>query len=230
MNNKNDNSAKISRRRMLTSSLTAGGGLLGLLAAPKGLAQTAAAMCGITPAQIEGPFYPVKPQPDTDWDLTQVNGKIGTPLGQIIFIVGKVQDENCNPIEGALVEIWQACASGKYNHPNDPNTAALDPNFQYWGKAVTDKQGQYKFKTVVPGAYPADVGWIRPPHVHYKVHKLGFHELTTQMYFAGNKFNAQDKILLNIPANERQKVIVNFKIAPGQIPLGEFNLNLKRVR
>src|SRR2546430_3692171 len=54
-----------------------------------------------------------------------------------------------------LVEIWQASASGRYTHPDDRNNAApLDPNFQGWGKAVTDQEGHYLFKTILPGQYP----------------------------------------------------------------------------
>ena len=106
-----------------------------------------------------------------------------------------------------LVEIWQACVSGKYNHPNDPNKAPLDKNFQYWGRSTTDKQGIYFFKTILPGAYPADTNWIRPPHVHYKVHKWGFRELTTQLYFAGNQYNQFDRILNQISKGDQAKVI-----------------------
>ena len=199
-----------SRRSFFNMSVLAAGAMAGSSA----IAQTFQAVCGLTPPQTEGPFYPVKDQPDEDNDLTQVNGHTQKALGKLVFIIGQVTDQNCAPLPNALVEIWQACASGRYNHPNDTNPAPLDPNFQYWGKCVTDAQGHYRFKTILPGAYPADTNWMRPPHIHFKVHKLGFHELTTQMYFAGNKFNAADKILQALSPPEQAKVVVPLEPPP----------------
>lgn len=223
---------KSSRRHFLQwSSIAAVGGLV----ASKTQAAPAPACVGATPAQTEGPFYPVTHQPDEDVDLTLVRGHQQAAQGQVVFIHGVVAD-NCQPIAGAMVEIWQACHSGKYNHPNDPNTAALDPNFQYWGRAVTDAQGRYTFKTIIPGAYPAGAGWVRPPHVHFKVTKLGYKDLTTQMYFAGQALNARDQILLSLKPEDRRKVVVNFEKAPSTAPYsagslrGFFPIALERVR
>jgi protocatechuate 3,4-dioxygenase beta subunit len=187
---------------------------IGLTGAAIAAADTAlgAAMClRPTPKQTEGPFYPVDDQVDKDADLTFVKGGSQRAEGEVIYVGGIVTDQNCLPIEGALVEIWQACKSGKYNHKNDPNTAPLDPNFQYWGQAVTDKNGQYLFKTIIPGAYPADVDWMRPPHIHFKVHKRGYRELTSQMYFAGNEHNDKDLILQALSKEDQAKVIVDLQ-------------------
>jgi protocatechuate 3,4-dioxygenase beta subunit len=178
----------------------------------------AAALCGRTPPQTEGPFYPVKPQDDKDWDLTQVKGRTQRAEGEEIVVMGRVTGLDCQPVAGTLVEIWQACASGKYNHPNDPNSAPLDPNFQYWGKSITDDQGYYFFKTILPGAYPADTQWIRPPHIHYKVHKWGFNELTTQLYFAGNQYNSGDRILNRIPRVEQDRVVRPIELREIDLP------------
>lgn len=191
------------RRQALKLALGAGG-----LALASPVSRVVAAVCGKTPAQVEGPFYPVKRQPDEDTDLTRVAGRGGGASGQLIYIGGEVTDLDCRPVQGAIVEIWQACATGRYNHPGDTNPAALDPNFQYWGRAVTNNDGRYEFKTILPGAYPAGDGWIRPPHIHYKVHKRGYMELTTQMYFEGNQYNATDLILQRLPRDEQRKVIV----------------------
>jgi protocatechuate 3,4-dioxygenase beta subunit len=190
------------RRKMLKISL-------GALAGAPLLAGTAAEACApATPAQTEGPFYPVSRQADRDWDLTSVAGRSGAPLGEKIYIAGQVVDQNCEPVAGALVEIWQAAASGRYNHPGDTSGLALDPNFQYWGRVLTDDQGQYLFRTIIPGDYPASPTWRRPPHIHYKVQKRGFRELTTQMYFAGHALNTGDFILQALPAGEKDRVLV----------------------
>jgi protocatechuate 3,4-dioxygenase beta subunit len=138
------------------------------------------------------------------------------------------------PVPNALVEIWQACATGKYNHPGDPNPAKLDPNFQYWGKAITDANGKYDFKTIIPGHYPASANWERPPHIHYKVHALGFHELTTQLYFAGHPLNDRDLILQDLKPAERELVLMEtIDAGPGFEPgakKGVFDLSLRRVQ
>ena len=170
-------------------------------------AARAAELCLPTPAQTEGPFYPAKDQVDKDWDLTQVQGRRHAAEGEFLWITGQVLDQHCQAVEGALVEIWQACSSGKYNHPRDPNPTELDPHFQYWGRALTDAQGNYIFKTIKPGSYPAAPGWIRPPHIHYKVTKLGYHELTTQLYFADDALNDTDRILQSLPKAAQEQVI-----------------------
>ncbi len=189
-----------------------------------------ACLPGHTPAQTSGPFYPVVPQLDTDADLVIVNGKTKIADGEIVIVEGTVTDQNCIAVEGALVEIWQACQSGRYNHPSDPNTAPLDPNFQYWGKAVTDKNGLYRFRTIIPGAYPADTNWIRPPHIHFKVARLGYNELITQMYFAGDKYNSADKILQQLKKNDQEKVIVSFATV-AEVPhkVGQFNIQIAKI-
>jgi protocatechuate 3,4-dioxygenase beta subunit len=192
----------------LGASLTAAGLL------PKIAEAQTSPVCRPTAPQTEGPFYPIDRQIDEDADLTYVRGSRGKAQGQVVYLHGTVVGNDCQPVAGALVEIWQACVSGRYNHPSDPNTAPLDPNFQYWGKAVTSAQGQYLFKTIIPGAYPAAPGWNRPPHLHVKVSRLGYHELTSQMYFAGHALNGQDRILMSLPPQDRAGVIVAFAPAP----------------
>lgn len=192
-------------------------GAMGVAAAAVGLAvsrRANASVCLPTPAQTEGPFYPLKHQLDEDSDLTWVETRSQRAKGQVAYVQGQVTDDACQPVERALVEIWQACSTGRYDHASDDNPAALDPNFQYWGRSITDAQGRYAFKTIVPGAYPAAPGWIRPPHIHFTVNKRGFVQLTTQMYFAGNRYNAADKILQSLPP-EAQRQVVIAATAPG---------------
>jgi protocatechuate 3,4-dioxygenase beta subunit len=190
----------------------------------------AAELClGPTPQQTEGPFYPIKDQADKDWDLVAVKGRKHEAQGEIIFIQGQVLDVDCQPVAGVLVEIWQACTSGKYNHPNDPNPAPLDPNFQYWGRAVTDAEGRYMFRTIKPGAYQADETWWRPPHVHYKAHKRSYTELTTQLYFEGEAYNNADKILQKLPRAEQEKVIRPITVSSNGEKVVTFDLTIEKV-
>ncbi len=184
----------------------------------------------ITPPQTEGPFYPVSDQADEDTDLVIVNGSKQRAYGEVVLVEGTLTNQTGGVVANALVEIWQACSSGRYNHPSDTNTAPLDPNFQYWGKAVTNEKGFYSFRTIIPGSYPADVGWDRPPHIHFKISKLGYNELITQMYFEGEVLNAKDLILKKLSEEDQQKVIVKFKKAPDKdYAVGLFNIQIEKV-
>jgi len=168
----------------------------------------AAESCFLTPAQGEGPFYP---NVDKEWDLT-ANSTRQMPKGELIYLTGQLKDQNCNLVQDALVEIWQADDSGRYNHVNDPrNDKPIDKHFNYWGRCYTDEEGRFVFKSVIPGAYPASGTWWRPPHIHVKVHKRGYLELTSQLYFKGNSLNKDDLILKNLNQSEQDSVIVDYK-------------------
>lgn len=197
------------RRDALKAAGMAGVG--GLLAAFASSSLGAALAGGKTPPQAEGPFYPVKDQLDKDADMTMVRGRSEAALGQRVFLSGQVVDvDSGKEISGAMVEFWQACESGKYNHPRDPNTAPLDPNFQYWSQVRTDGKGTFTLKTIRPGAYPAGDGWVRPPHIHVKVHKPGYPSLTTQIYFAGDPLNDKDHILQGLTSEQQNLVVIDF--------------------
>ena len=183
-----------------------------------------------TPRQTQGPFYPVQDQPDKDLDLTRLEGAAASAMGTVVLLDGAVRTLDGAPIAGALVEIWQACASGRYNHPRDRNPALLDPNFQYWGRVTTDATGRYGFKTIKPGAYPNDPDWVRPPHIHFRVVAPGFPALTTQMYFEGEDLNLRDRILLDLTPAERKLVTRVFEPVRGQAGdlAGRFDIILGR--
>ena len=218
----------INNRRDFLKKLFAGAGTA-LVAAP--MTKAFAESCGIlTPRQTQGPFYPVTPISNNQ-DLTRVEGRSARAKGEVVIISGVIQDKNCKPIKNATVEIWQACASGRYNHPSDPNTAPLDPNFKYSGEAITDADGKYSFRTIIPGAYPAADNWIRPPHVHFKISALGHPGLITQMYFEGDALNSRDEILQALSPSEQDSVIVKFgtpnALDEDRARAGTFNIVLK---
>lgn len=214
--------------------LKMGSGALGVAVLANPISKAIANACGLTPPQTAGPFYPGNSQFAVENDLTQVPGQTQRAEGQVIYVKGQVVDQNCVPIVGANVEIWQACHSGKYNNPKDTNPAKLDPYFRYWAETYTSETGEYWFKTIIPGAYPADDTWKRPPHLHFKITKLGFRELVTQMYFQGNPLNESDLILHQLSPAERSTVIVDF-IPTGVFGdlnalVGKFDIALRSVR
>jgi protocatechuate 3,4-dioxygenase beta subunit len=248
-----------------------GAGTVGTLAATQTLAQ----VCKLNSAeQPLGPFFPRPGTPEmsviedtnpqtpiylaNDSDLTVVKGVSGQAQGQIVYVRGQVTNADCKPLANATVIIWQASESGRYNHLGDsanhdfvhPETGEviarkLDSSFQYWGKALTDQNGEYQFKTIVPGFYPADLeaGWYRPPHIHFMVSATGYPQLVTQMYFAGKKLasnawiqelNKKDYLLQTntISDDQRKKLVVEFDDDPtGLITdglVGRFDIALTR--
>ena len=182
---------EMSRRRFLELSSTFGGlvmlGDLNMLFAQSELARTE--------DQVLGPFYPITRTLERDADLTHLRGRRASAKGQIIHLMGRVVNPQGKPLPGIKLEIWQANMHGRYVHVNDTNPAPLDPNFQGYGVQVSDAKGQFRFKTIKPGAYPTGIGdWSRPPHIHFSV--TGRHEaLVTQMYFPGEALNAHDRLL-----------------------------------
>lgn len=145
-----------------------------------------------TPSQQEGPYYTVEKPDDRDNDLVAFAGAAGSPEGQELYLSGIVYDANGLPIEGITIEIWQTDANGAYLHPNDPATASRDPDFQFYGEAVTGADGVYSFRTILPGLYEP-----RPRHIHVKVKLDGQELLTTQFYFAGEiDLQGDDKAML----------------------------------
>ncbi|MEJ2180679.1 MAG: protocatechuate 3,4-dioxygenase [Gammaproteobacteria bacterium] len=181
-----------------------------------------------TPRQTEGPFYPVHEQEDKDADLTLIQGNEEPALGEIIHVRGRVLDMNGDAIKNAFIEIWQANAKGRYRHYKDPNKAAIDPNFQGWGEIYTDADGMYRFKTIMPGAYPAGPGWTRPPHIHFKVTKQQYYPLITQMYFPGLDLNKTDRILQNLSEADQDMVISRRQLTDDEEPVFIFDIVLRR--
>ena len=134
-----------------------------------------------TPPQGEGPYYPVNKLDDRDNDLTILEGADGSPVGEVIEFAGKVYDAAGMPLPGVVVEIWQTDSGGVYLHPGDPGTNQRDVNFQFYGESVTEPDGSYSFRTILPGHYEP-----RPRHIHVKVKFDGQELLTTQFYFQGD--------------------------------------------
>ncbi|MCR9118962.1 MAG: protocatechuate 3,4-dioxygenase [bacterium] len=164
----------------------------------------------VTPSQTSGPFYPVpgiEKQKFNDTDLTKKLGDDEVGKGEIIRLDGVIRDTAGKPLNDAVVEIWQACTSGKYNHPRDNNTAELDENFQFWGRMITDESGAYSFLTIKPGKYPG-----RTPHIHMFVAAPKQPRLVTQMYFAENeKENARDGIYRSLSPAGKKALTVGFE-------------------
>jgi protocatechuate 3,4-dioxygenase alpha subunit len=121
-----------------------------------------------TPSQTVGPFYSL--------GLTQKTTNLlvsETTQGEKIRIEGCVFDGDGKPVPDAMVEIWQANAYGRYNHPDDKQEKPLDPSFLGWGRSGTDKTGAFSFETVKPGSVPGHDESVQAPHIDVTVFARG---------------------------------------------------------
>jgi len=178
--------------------------MVGALTAPL-LGAQAAAQTKLKPTGQEtlGPFYPVRAPTSHDTDLTHYPGhKGGRALGQVIQLTGRVLDTSGRPLPKAEVKVWQANAAGRYTNPVDSNPAPLDPNFLGVVSFGVDSNGNYRLRTVKPGAYPEPSGTMRTPHVHFDVINADY-RLITQMYFPGEALNGKDILLSTLAARRR---------------------------
>lgn len=153
-------------------------------------------------SEVTGPVFRPDELGPLDNDLILNYAQSGEPVGERIIVHGRVLDETGRGVPGALVEVWQANAGGRYRHKNDTYLAPIDPNFGGCGRMITDADGAYAFRTVKPGAYPFrnQVNSWRPAHIHYSISGHGFAQrLITQMYFEGDPLIPHDQIIATIP-------------------------------
>ena len=140
-----------------------------------------------TPKSTEGPFYPDSMPLDTDNDLLILNDGLTPAVGEVTHLGGVVLDSKSQPVRNALVEIWQVDNQGIYLHSKARGQDKRDPNFQSYGRFLTDSKGRYYFRTIKPPSYPG-----RTPHIHYAVSHKNKRVLTTQLYIEGEKQNSKD--------------------------------------
>ncbi len=136
------------------------------------LAPTPACHDGDEPTvkQTEGPFF--KPRSPQRADLREP-GTSGQPLE----LTGYVLTRRCQPVAGALVDLWHADDRGEYDNKG----------FRYRGHQFTDGSGTFRFLTIQPAVYTG-----RTRHYHVKVQPRGGRVLTTQPYFSDEPRKARD--------------------------------------
>ena len=155
-----------------------------------------------TPQMTEGPFYPDKLPLDTDNDLLVINDSITPSVGEITHLSGRVLTAEGNPINNAFVEIWQVDNTGAYLHKDSNGAKDRDTNFQGYGRFLTNRKGEYYFRTIKPVAYPG-----RVPHIHFAVSINGQRILTTQMLTRGLAENEKDGLFRRIRDKEQRLAI-----------------------
>lgn len=139
-------------------------------------------VCTPSPDNITGPYY--RQNAPFRTDLTEP-GMAGTR----ITVSGRVLDPACQPIAGALIDVWQADDDGGYDNDGVDDPPASD--YVLRGRMAADGDGAYSFRTIIPGHY-LNGAEFRPAHLHVTVSAPGFFSLTTQLYFEGDPYNAAD--------------------------------------
>ena len=166
-----------------------------------------------TLTEITGPFKLERKLQTGMNDLSRIGEAAPRAMGQLIWVTGRLLDEDGMPVRGSVLEVWQANAAGRYAHKADGrNPAPHDPNFLGAGRCLTDHEGRYAFLSVKPGAYPVPnhpARWWRPPHIHFSIFGEGFmSRLVTQMYFPGEPLNAIDLLLNAVPDEKGRERLV----------------------
>jgi protocatechuate 3,4-dioxygenase beta subunit len=159
--------SRYTRREFLTAAAAVA------LAAVSDAEAQAAKTCGAaTPSQTEGPYY----KPNTPMRASLLEpGMPGTKL----VIEGSVLTTGCKPVPRAMLDFWQADATGRYDNAG----------YRLRGHQLTDESGRYRLETIVPAEYPG-----RTRHIHVKIQAPGQPALTTQLYFPDGAENRRDSI------------------------------------
>jgi protocatechuate 3,4-dioxygenase beta subunit len=140
-----------------------------------------------TPARFFVADISIPDKFNTTNNLAKKVGSFFRAYGEIIFIKGTISDSFGVPIEGAIVEIWQANAAGKYHTLLDQDSEFVDQYFNMSGRAISDNLGNYDFITIMPGA---NLG--RAPHINFNIYHPRFGKIETEMYFEDHPYNSSD--------------------------------------
>jgi protocatechuate 3,4-dioxygenase alpha subunit len=177
-----------------------------------------------TPSQTVGPFFHLG-MAHPEWaDLTA-----GDPAGERIVIEGRVIDGDGAAVPDACVEVWQANAAGRYNHPDDTQTdKPLDPKFHGFGRVASDAEGRFRIVTIRPGPVPGRGNALQAPHINVTLFARGLlKHLHTRIYFADEPANASDPLLSSIEDPAVRGTLLARRAAGGKPALYRFDIVLQ---
>jgi protocatechuate 3,4-dioxygenase alpha subunit len=156
-----------------------------------------------TPSQTIGPFFRQALIETGAENLVHEGTR-----GERVSIEGRVIDGDGAPVTDAMLEIWQANADGKYDHPEDDQEKRIDPTFQGYGRVATDMTGTFRFHTIKPGALPDAHRGVQAPHLNVSIFARGLlKRLVTRIYFPDEPLNAGDAVLNAVPTPRRATMI-----------------------
>ena len=169
-----------------------------------------------TASQTAGPYVHIGLAPkQAGFDIFENN--FGSVLagprtkGERIRVEGRVFDGSGTPLRDVLIEIWQANAAGKYNHPADRQKKPIDRTFRGWGRGCSDfKTGIWAFDTIKPGSVMGRNNRPMAPHISFWIVARGINVgLSTRMYFSDEQVaNGKDPVLNLIEWEVRRKTLI----------------------
>jgi protocatechuate 3,4-dioxygenase alpha subunit len=159
-----------------------------------------------TPSQTVGPFF--------SFGLTEKCsvGCIAGPQanGERVLLIFRVLDGDGAPIPDAMIEIWQADAAGKYNHPDDAQQKTVDRACIGFGRMGTAEDGSCEFETIKPGRVPGLGNALQASHLSVAVFARGMlKQLYTRVYFGGDSANQEDPVLSLVPDGRRETLMAH---------------------
>ena len=176
-----------------------------------------------TTSQTVGPFFKI----GLEW-LYRDNLVGEGVSGERVIIQGRVFDGDGVPVPDAILEIWQANAHGKYDHPEDTQRKPLEAGFRGYGRVPVTADGLFRFATIKPGPVPGPKGKQQAPHLAISIFMRGLlKRLVTRMYFPDDARNVDDPILILVePARRPTLIARKTAAAPGKL---EWNVILQGV-
>jgi protocatechuate 3,4-dioxygenase alpha subunit len=174
-----------------------------------------------TPSQTVGPFFHLGLDRPEWGDLTADN-----PLGERIAIEGRVTDGDGAGVPDAMIELWQANAAGRYNHPDDhQEDRPVDPHFRGFGRVATNAEGHFRIVTIKPGPVPGRGNALQAPHINIALFARGLLiHLYTRIYFADEAANAADPLLSSIEDVAVRNTLLARGTGAGAPPIYRFNI------
>jgi protocatechuate 3,4-dioxygenase alpha subunit len=183
-------------------------------------------MLNQTPSQTVGPFFHFGLNLEDQRTLATER-----TTGQRIYIEGRVLDGAGEPVPDALVEIWQADAQGRFNHPVDSQHSKADKFFRGFGRSATAADGKFWFKTVKPGPVPWDDQQNQAPHVNVRVFARGMLiHAVTRLYFSDEEANQTDPVLISISDPARRQTLIATREESEDLPCYCFDIHLQSER
>jgi protocatechuate 3,4-dioxygenase alpha subunit len=188
-------------------------------------------MSNETPSQTVGPYFAIGLTPQVFARRPIASPAICGPdtPGERIRLAGRVLDGAGQPVEDAMIEIWQADADGRYAHPADRRPGSLrDANFRGFGRAGTAATGDFFFDTVKPGAVPGPGNTLQAPHLNVIVFSRGMltHAFTRVYFDDEANANENDPVLSLVDQARRGTLIARRESGPTGI-VYRFDIHLQ---
>ena len=161
-----------------------------------------------TPSTVFGPFF-VAGMPTRAYGSSIVEE--GSDQLMPLLVTGKILNHEAEPIVGAEIEVWQTADNGMYSGQD-----STQPIANLRGKFLSNEQGVYAFKSILPISYqiPSDgtVGELlnyakrhfwRPAHIHFMIKAPGYQRLVTHLFIEGDEhlngdavFGVKDRLIV----------------------------------